>query len=115
MRPRGVGGLRRAFVGRERELDALQVSFHRVLDEAQPRLVTILGDVGVGKTTLVRELWEWLGTQAPEPLRRVGRCLSYGEGSRTCPSVRSFASTGPARAIRPRRCGAVSGDTRSWA
>ena len=80
MRPRGVGGLRRAFVGRERELDALQVSFHRVLDEAQPRLVTILGDVGVGKTTLVRELWEWLGTQAPEPLRRVGRCLSYGEG-----------------------------------
>ena len=80
MRPRGVGGLRRAFVGRERELDALQVTFHRVLDEAQPRLVTILGDVGVGKTTLVRELWEWLGTQAPEPLRRVGRCLSYGEG-----------------------------------
>ncbi len=39
-----------------------------------------MGDVGVGKTTLVRELWEWLGTQAPEPLRRVGRCLSYGEG-----------------------------------
>ena len=80
MRPRGVGGLRRAFVGRERELDALQETFHRVLDGAQPRLVTILGDVGVGKTTLVRELWEWLGTQAPEPLRRVGRCLPYGEG-----------------------------------
>jgi class 3 adenylate cyclase len=80
MRPRGVGGLRRAFVGREQELEALQLAFRRVRDDAQPRLVTILGDVGVGKTTLVRELWEWLGTQTPEPLRRVGRCLSYGQG-----------------------------------
>ena len=80
MRPRGVGGLHRAFVGRERELEALQATFCRVRDEAQSRLVTIMGHVGVGKTTLVRVLWEWLGTQAPEPLRRVGRCLSYGQG-----------------------------------
>ena len=80
MRPRGVGGLRPAFVGRERELEALQLAFCRVRDDAQPRLVTIMGDVGVGKTTLIRELWQWLGTQAPEPLRRVGRCLSYGQG-----------------------------------
>ena len=80
MRPRGVGGLRRAFVGRDQQLEALRLAFGRVCDDARPRLVTIMGDVGVGKTTLVRELWEWLGTQAPEPLRRVGRCLSYGQG-----------------------------------
>jgi class 3 adenylate cyclase/tetratricopeptide (TPR) repeat protein len=80
MRPRGIGGLRDAFVGRERELEALQVAFRRVGHEAQPRLVTIMGDVGVGKTTLVREFWEWLGLQSPEPLRLVGRCLSYGQG-----------------------------------
>jgi class 3 adenylate cyclase len=80
MRPRGVGGLRHAFVGREHELETLQMAFRRVRDEAQPRLVTIMGDVGVGKTTLVREFWDWLGSQSPEPLRRVGRCLSYGEG-----------------------------------
>jgi class 3 adenylate cyclase len=80
MRPRGVGGLRQAFVGRERELEALQAAFRRVGDEAQPRLVTIMGDVGVGKTTLVREFWEWLASQSPEPVRRVGRCLSYGRG-----------------------------------
>ena len=80
MRPRGVGGLRHAFVGRERELDALQAAFRRVGAEAQPRLVTIMGDAGVGKSTLVREFWEWLASQSPEPVRRVGRCQSYGRG-----------------------------------
>jgi class 3 adenylate cyclase len=80
MRPRGVGGLRNAFVGREQELKALQQAYGRVLEAGQPRLVTIMGDAGIGKTTLIRELWEWLGTRSPEPLRRTGRCISYGEG-----------------------------------
>jgi class 3 adenylate cyclase/tetratricopeptide (TPR) repeat protein len=78
MRPRGVGGLRRAFVGRERELDRLQTAYRELGDE--PRLVTIIGDPGVGKTRLVREAWEWLAGESPEPLRRTGRCLSYGQG-----------------------------------
>jgi len=43
--------------------------------------VTILGDAGVGKTRLVRELWHLLPEQDPEPLRRTGRCLSYGTGT----------------------------------
>jgi predicted ATPase len=30
--------------------------------------------------SLVRELWEQLATLEPEPLRRTGRCLSYGAG-----------------------------------
>jgi hypothetical protein len=79
MRPRGVGGLRRAFVGRGRELELLQTAY-RTLGDAEPRLLTIIGDPGVGKTRLVRELWEWLAAESPEPLRRTGRCLSYGQG-----------------------------------
>ena len=79
MRSRGVGGLRRAFVGRERELGLLQAAY-RELDGARPRLVTIVGEPGVGKTRLVREAWEWLAGETPEPLRRTGRCLSYGQG-----------------------------------
>jgi class 3 adenylate cyclase len=81
MRPRGVGGLALAFVGRDQELDSLKRAYRVAVEERRPRLVTILGDAGVGKTRLVRELWEDLHEQQPEPLRRTGRCLSYGAGT----------------------------------
>ena len=80
MRPRGVGGLRRAFVGREIEVEQLKVIYRTVLQDREPHLVTILGDAGVGKTRLMRELWEWFAGRSPEPFRRTGRCLSYGQG-----------------------------------
>ena len=80
MRPRGVSGLQRAFVGRERELELLQATYKRVVAESSPHLVTVMGDPGVGKTRLVRELWERLAAESPEPLRRTGRCLAYGHG-----------------------------------
>src|SRR6266516_2119424 len=81
MRPRGVGDLRRTFVGRDDELAQLQAAYDRAVEHGEPQLVTIAGDAGVGKTRLVRELWQWLGTQSPEPLRRTGRCLSYGQAT----------------------------------
>jgi class 3 adenylate cyclase len=81
MRPRGVSGLARAFVGRDRELECLSNAYRASVELGRPRLVTVLGDAGVGKTRLVRELWERLPEQDPEPLRRTGRCLSYGTGT----------------------------------
>jgi AAA ATPase domain len=80
MRTRGVGGLARAFVGRDAELDRLNRAYRRGVERRQPLLVTILGDAGVGKTRLMRELWERLGGAVPEPARLTGRCLAYGEG-----------------------------------
>jgi class 3 adenylate cyclase/tetratricopeptide (TPR) repeat protein len=80
MRPRGVGSLARAFVGRDEDLARLSAAYASAVVEREPRLVTILGDAGVGKTRLVRELWEQLAGLEPEPLRRTGRCLSYGTG-----------------------------------
>jgi class 3 adenylate cyclase len=80
MRSRGVRGLRRAFVGRDQELERLVAAYRKVVEGGSPRLVTILGDAGVGKTRLVRELWERLSDQSPQPLRRTGRCLPYGQG-----------------------------------
>jgi class 3 adenylate cyclase len=80
MRPRGVGGLQPVFVGRDDELGRLRAAYGRVEGDGRPQLLTILGDAGVGKTRLVRELWQWLSAQSPRPLLRTGRCLSYGEG-----------------------------------
>jgi len=80
MRPRGVGGLRRAFVGRDEEMKVLERAYEEVEDRCEPQLVTILGDAGVGKTRIVREFWERLGGRSPETVRRTGRCLSYGQG-----------------------------------
>ena len=79
MRPRGAGGLRQAFVGRDRELQRLQEIYTGVI-AGDRHLVVLLGDAGVGKSRLVRELWQWLAAQEPQPLQRTGRCLSYGHG-----------------------------------
>jgi class 3 adenylate cyclase/tetratricopeptide (TPR) repeat protein len=80
MRPRGVGGFGQVFVGRESELDLLRATYRRAIVQAEPHLVTIVGEPGVGKTRLVRELWEVLAGEEPAPLRRTGRCLAYGDG-----------------------------------
>ncbi len=79
-RPRGAGGFQRVFVGRESELELLRATFRRVVAQAEPHLVTIVGEPGVGKTRLVRELWEALAEEEPAPVRRTGRCLPYGDG-----------------------------------
>jgi len=76
VRPRGVRGLGRAFVGRDGELGLLQATYERVADQHQAHLATIVGDAGVGKTSLVHALRERL---APGDARwYVGRCLAYG-------------------------------------
>jgi len=49
-RPRGIGGLGPAFVGRETELGRLRDAYRSAVSERRPRLVSIIGDAGVGKT-----------------------------------------------------------------
>ena len=78
MRPRGLPGLRPAFVGRDEELARLRAEFGSTVADGRPRLVTVMGDAGIGKTRLIRELWAWLGQAAPDAHRRTGRCPSYG-------------------------------------
>ncbi|MGH3109932.1 MAG: ATP-binding protein [Gaiellaceae bacterium] len=80
MRTRGVGGLQRVFVGRESEIDLLAATYRRAVAQGEPHLVTVVGPPGIGKTRLMRELWELLADEEPSPLRRTGRCLPYGDG-----------------------------------
>ena len=80
LRTRGVSGLVPTFVGRTEELARLQTAYRRSVELSRPVLVTVLGDPGLGKSRLMRELWERLDGEQPRPLRRIGRCLAYGDG-----------------------------------
>src|SRR5918999_4784645 len=64
-------------VGRLRELDRLHGEFEQALAERACRVVTVLGDPGVGKSRLVTELVVSLADTA---LALEGRCLPYGQG-----------------------------------
>jgi class 3 adenylate cyclase len=80
-RSRGVAGRTAPFVGREAELDVLRATAARAISQGELHLVTIVGEPGVGKTRLARELWGLLVAGAEEPpALRIGRCLSYGDG-----------------------------------
>jgi DNA-binding SARP family transcriptional activator len=74
-------GGRSVFVGRDGDLELLRAEYRRAAEQRRPRLVTVVGDAGVGKTRLVRELWDSLAAESPEPLRRTGRCLPTGRGT----------------------------------
>ena len=67
-------------VGRERELEQLVAAYRAAVADSSARLVTIVGDAGVGKSRLVTELWNRLADEAPAPLRRSGRCIAHGRG-----------------------------------
>jgi hypothetical protein len=74
-RPRGGHRLRTRFVGRLRELEWLEGMVARTQAEGCPRLATVVGEAGIGKTSLLREFRERL----PAGIEfRLGRCLSYG-------------------------------------
>jgi class 3 adenylate cyclase/tetratricopeptide (TPR) repeat protein len=65
------------FVGREAELRLLSTTFDDVMATREPRLVTVLGPAGIGKSRLVRALQVNLRDKATTV---VGRCLPYGDG-----------------------------------
>ena len=65
------------FVGREAELRLLRDSFDEVVATGAPRLVTVLGPAGIGKSRLVRTIRDELRGEATTV---AGRCLPYGEG-----------------------------------
>jgi class 3 adenylate cyclase/tetratricopeptide (TPR) repeat protein len=66
-------------VGREVELTLLTSVYERALAEGSVQLVTIVGEPGVGKTRLVRELRAIVDGRPELVAWRQGRCLAYGE------------------------------------
>jgi class 3 adenylate cyclase/tetratricopeptide (TPR) repeat protein len=64
-------------VGRDAELRTIVDAFERSVAERSCRLVTVLGEAGVGKSRLVLEALDEIGERS---IVLRGRCLPYGEG-----------------------------------
>jgi class 3 adenylate cyclase/tetratricopeptide (TPR) repeat protein len=77
-RPRDVRSVAKVFVGRGAELDLLAATYERAAATGEPHLVAILGEPGVGKTTLMGALRERLGKGVSW---HTGRCLAYGRAA----------------------------------
>ena len=71
-------------IGREAELDALLAELERVTADRACRIVTIVGEPGVGKSRLAAEL---IATAGEDALVLEGRCLPYGNGITYWPLV----------------------------
>jgi len=79
------------FVGRDAELGQLRAELDAAVADGGARVVTVIGEAGVGKSRLLRELTVSLGDDV-KVVR--GRCLPYGEGITFWPlaeAVRSAA------------------------
>ena len=75
---RAALGIRARMVGRDAELALLNQTLQRVIFEGRPALVTIVGSAGLGKSRLVAELLEVVGSAPEVYYWRSGRCLPYG-------------------------------------
>jgi class 3 adenylate cyclase/tetratricopeptide (TPR) repeat protein len=83
--PRGRTGTERfrhprPLVGREPELGVLAQMLDDVVARREPRLATLAGPPGIGKSRLVWELFLRVERGAEMIFWRQGRCLPYGDG-----------------------------------
>ena len=69
-----------SYVGREDELAELTRLFETTGGETPVRLVTVIGEAGMGKSRMVAELRAHVDKRAGPVTWRQGRCLPYGEG-----------------------------------
>ena len=78
-------------VGRERERQRLWRDYEDAVADRTCRLFTLLGPAGIGKSRLVADFLERVGSSA-DLLR--GRCLPYGEGITYWPLVEILTAIG---------------------
>jgi DNA-binding SARP family transcriptional activator len=91
----GVGlrlGRTAPLVGRADELARLQAALAGVQSERRSRVLTILGDAGIGKSRLAAEL---VATTDASVL--VGRCVAYGKGATYLPLAEAIRQIVPKR------------------
>ena len=68
-------------VGRDVELAMLKELYGRAVRDGSPMLVSVIGEPGIGKSRIVRELARYIDSLTDIIVTwRQGRCLPYGEG-----------------------------------
>jgi class 3 adenylate cyclase/tetratricopeptide (TPR) repeat protein len=77
---RGTTRAETPLIGREEEAGLLTSLVERVEREGRPHLVTVIGQAGVGKSRLLRELMTNLAESEDPPTIRRGQCPPYGAG-----------------------------------
>jgi class 3 adenylate cyclase len=75
-----VSTLEPPFVGREDELQQLKDLFEATGRERKPRLVTVIGQAGIGKSRLAWEFEKYLDGVVETAYWHEGRTPAYGEG-----------------------------------
>jgi DNA-binding SARP family transcriptional activator len=91
----GVGlrlGRTAPLVGRTDELARLRAALAGVQSERKSRVLTVVGEAGIGKSRLAAELVATAGAQA-----LVGRCVPYGEGATYLPLAEAIRQAVPQR------------------
>ena len=66
-------------VGRDSELAFFGSLLRRVVSAGKPQIALVLGDPGIGKSRLVRELFTLVDVSPEFVTWRQGRCVPYGE------------------------------------
>ena len=71
-------------LGRDREVGRLGAAYDAVLAEGRPRLVTVTGEAGLGKSRLIAD---FVASASADATVLHGRCLAYGDGITFWPLV----------------------------
>ncbi len=97
---RRADGLEPPFVGRADEMRMLKDALHATSRDGRSRLVSIVGQGGIGKSRLMEEMWKYLDGLPETTYWHQGRSPAYGDGV-------AFWSLG--EMVR-QRCGIAEGD-----
>ncbi|MBN1954182.1 MAG: AAA family ATPase, partial [Anaerolineae bacterium] len=76
---RGVRGVTTRMIGREAELAQLQSALQTAIDHNLTRVITVVGEAGIGKSRLLYEFERWIDSWFERPQYFKGRAFPEGQ------------------------------------
>lgn len=121
----GTGAIEPPFTGREEELRLIKDMLHATGREGRPRLASITGIAGIGKSRLAWELFKYIDGVSEDIYWHTGRAPAYGDGVAFWPLVEmvrmraGIAETDDPAAARIKLAESldvfsIDGDERDW-